>query len=278
MSQINPYIRQMTGYVKIYGNQLMRSTVWVNTSKETKLLWITMLAIADKNGLVLASIPGLAKEAGISLAECEESIGVLCSPDPYSRTKKYEGRRLEVIDGGFLLLNYKKYREMRTEAQVKEAERKAAWRAKQSEKAAEGHVTGQPDVPSSPTKSRATPTPSPPPSPTPEEEASSSQDIDRYYISCTIALNHGMQENPTVEGDWMPVAASSQVARVTWYEDGIPLGIVEEIVLERSKAYRCSAQNRGPRSLKYFDLAVRETWERGQQSASDAKVSEVLGR
>ena len=111
-----------------------------------------------------------------------------------------------------------------------------------------------------------------------EEEASSRENSDRYYIACTVALNHGMQENPTVEGEWMPVTASSQVARVTWWEDGIPLGIVEEIILERSKGYRCSGANRGPRSLKYFDLAVREAWERGRQSVSDAKVSEVLGR
>ena len=112
-----------------------------------------------------------------------------------------------------------------------------------------------------------------------EEEASSSvQDKDRYYIACTVALNTGMQENPTVEGEWIPVSASSQVARVTWCEDDLPLGIVEEIILERAKAYRCTAQNRGPRSLKYFDRAVRETWERGHQSRSDAKVSAVLGR
>ena len=101
---------------------------------------------------------------------------------------------------------------------------------------------------------------------------------DRYYIACTVALNNGMYENPTVEGEWIPVSASSQVGRVTWCEDDIPLGIVEEIIVERAKAYRCTAQNRGPRSLKYFDCAVRETWERGQQSASDAKVSEVLSR
>ncbi len=93
-----------------------------------------------------------------------------------------------------------------------------------------------------------------------------------------MALNRGMQDNPSLEGEWIPVSASSQVGRVTWCEDGIPLGVVEEMVLERSKAYRCSAQNRGPRSLKYFDRAVREAWERGHQSRSDARVSEVLGR
>ena len=159
----------MTSYVKIYGNQLLRSTVWVNTNKETKLVWITLLAIADKHGMALASIPGLAKEAGVSIEECEGALDVLRSPDAYSRTKKYEGRRLEDIDGGFLLLNYKKYRELRTEAQVNEAERKAAWRARQSTQEPNGHVPGQTDVPSSPVVSRTTPTPTP--SPTPKEDS-----------------------------------------------------------------------------------------------------------
>ena len=157
----------MTNYVKIYGSQLLRSTVWVSTDKETKLVWITLLSIADRHGLALTSIPGLAKDAGVDIDECERSLKTLCSPDPYSRTKKYEGRRLEVIDGGFLLLNYKKYREIRTETQVKEAERKAAWRAKQTPKKGVGRV---PDVPSSPVESRATPTPSKTPTPSLSEK------------------------------------------------------------------------------------------------------------
>ncbi len=111
-----------------------------------------------------------------------------------------------------------------------------------------------------------------------EEEASSRENSDRYYIACTVALNRGMQENPTIEGEWIPVSARSQVGRVTWCEDDLPLGIVEEIIVERAKAYRCTTQNRGPRSLKYFDRAVREAWERGHQSRSDAKVSAVLGQ
>jgi len=35
----------------------------------------------------------------------------LKSPDPYSRTKQDEGRRIKEVEGGWLVLNHKKYRE-----------------------------------------------------------------------------------------------------------------------------------------------------------------------
>lgn len=271
----------MTSYVKIYGNQLIRSTVWVNTDKETKLIWITLLAIADKHGIVLASIPGLARDAGVSIEECERSLATLRAPDKYSRTKEYEGRRLEDVDGGFLLLNYKKYREMRTEIQVKEAERKAAWRAKKAAAKDGGRVPGQTDVPSGPTESHTTPAPAPTPSLSTSKEVDSvtpdmSHTATAYYRACTIALNQGMEENPTVEGEWIPVAASTQVDLVTWMEDGIPLEVAETVIRKRAIGYRSTAQRRGPHTLRYFDAAVQEAWDRGQMSAAEKRVEEAF--
>ena len=262
----------MTGFTKLFSS-IVHSTIW-RDEMHVKIVWITMLALANRNGDVLASMPGLADASRVSLDQCQEALKRLSGPDKWSRTQEHEGRRIEEVDGGWNILNYMKYREVRN-ADERRLQTRAAVQKFRAKKKAET-ATVSPGKPRKPKKAHTeadteadTDT---------EEEASSSQGIDRYYIACTIALNHGMQENPTVEGEWMPVTASSQVARVTWCEDGIPLGIVEEIILERSKGYRCSGANRGPRSLKYFDQAVRETWERGQQSASDAKVSKVLGR
>jgi hypothetical protein len=157
-----------TGYVKVYGDMLLNSTVWVCSSPETKLLWITMLVMADKNGLVMASVPGLAQRATITIEQTVKGLEELSSPDRYSRTKEYEGRRIEEIDGGWLVLNYGKYRDFRTERQVREAERKARWRAKvQSEFAGETDLRDKShmsrDVPAG-----HAPTPTPSPTPTPD--------------------------------------------------------------------------------------------------------------
>lgn len=89
-----------------------------------------MLAMADKDGNVNASIPGLARIAGISIEQTEAGIQKLKSPDTYSRTPAHEGRRIEDIDGGWRLLNHGKYRalmsieERREYNRVKQAERR----------------------------------------------------------------------------------------------------------------------------------------------------------
>ena len=75
-----------------------------------------MLAIADKNGEVQGSIPGIARLAGVSVDAARAAIERFLSPDLDSRTKDDDGRRIEVIDGGWHLLNHKKYRDMASDA------------------------------------------------------------------------------------------------------------------------------------------------------------------
>ena len=87
-----------------------------------------MLAMADKNGVVEASIPGLADMARITVDECNASLIKLSSPDQYSRTPEFEGRRIEAVDGGFRLLNHAKYR-----AKMGADERREYLRLKQQE-------------------------------------------------------------------------------------------------------------------------------------------------
>lgn len=111
----------MTEFVKLYGS-ILYSTVWLE-SLPTKVVWISMLALADWEGLVAASIPGLAKIAGVTREECEAAIATLSAPDIDSKTKTHEGRRILEVDGGWKIINHGKYRDMRTETQVKTAQR-----------------------------------------------------------------------------------------------------------------------------------------------------------
>ncbi len=102
---------------------ILDSTIW-QEPPQTKILWITMLAMSDRNGEVHASVPGLAKRAGITLPECERGIACLMAPDAYSRTKDHEGRRVGVIDGGWALLNHAKYRALLSAEERREYNRK----------------------------------------------------------------------------------------------------------------------------------------------------------
>ncbi len=89
-------------------SSITSSSIW-RAPKEVRLTWITMLAKADKDGEVWASVGGLADEARITREECLSALEALLSPDDDSRTKEHEGRRIVAIDGGWRLLNYKKY-------------------------------------------------------------------------------------------------------------------------------------------------------------------------
>lgn len=117
-------------YTKLF-NSIVTSTLWMEDDR-TRIVWITMLAIADKNGEIQASVPGLARLAAVPLDDCRAAITKFLSPDLDSRTKDDQGRRIEEIDGGWALLNFRKYREMasKEESQASEASRKARYRAK----------------------------------------------------------------------------------------------------------------------------------------------------
>jgi len=104
-----------TGYTKLFST-IVTSTIW-QESKDTKILWITMLALANRYGEVAGTIPGIARLAGLTIEETEASLTVLLSPDKYSRSKAHGGRRIETIEGGWKVLNYAVYREkMRKDA------------------------------------------------------------------------------------------------------------------------------------------------------------------
>lgn len=83
-----------------------------------------MLAMADQYGRVWASVPGLANRARVPLEDAQKALDAFLSPDPYSRTPDFEGRRIEPIDGGWRLLNHEKYRAIRDEESIKESKRK----------------------------------------------------------------------------------------------------------------------------------------------------------
>jgi hypothetical protein len=111
------------GFTKLF-NTIVTSTIWQEDDK-TRIVWITMLAIADASGMVSAAVPGLASVANVSVEATRKAIETLESPDPDSRTQDFEGRRIQQVDGGWRILNYIKYRRMLNEEERREY--KAKW-------------------------------------------------------------------------------------------------------------------------------------------------------
>jgi len=111
----------MSGYTKLF-NSILGSTIW-REPLSTRVVWITMLALADRDGTVEASIPGLAHFANVSEKQAEGAIASFLSPDKHSRTEEHEGRRIQAIDGGWRLLNFDKYQLRLSPEDIRERDR-----------------------------------------------------------------------------------------------------------------------------------------------------------
>lgn len=113
------------GFTKLFSS-ILDSTIW-QEDPHVKIVWITLLAMSDRDGVVESSVPGLARRANVTLPQAEHALERLHAPDPYSRTKEHEGRRITGLEegGGWLILNHEKYR---AKMDAEEQRRKAAER------------------------------------------------------------------------------------------------------------------------------------------------------
>lgn len=98
------------GYTKLFSS-IIFSSIW-REKNEVRIVWITMLALRDRDNEVHASVPGLADAARVPVEECRAALAVLEAPDPDSRSTEFDGRRIEKIDGGWRILNGDKYRKL----------------------------------------------------------------------------------------------------------------------------------------------------------------------
>jgi hypothetical protein len=100
------------GFTKLFSS-ITDSSVWMEDS-DTRIVWVTLLAMADADGYVGASIPGIASRARVPLDVTERALERFQQPDKYSRTKEHEGRRIAEAERGWLILNHGAYRENRS--------------------------------------------------------------------------------------------------------------------------------------------------------------------
>lgn len=99
----------MNGYTKLFAD-IITSSIW-NEDDQTRVIWITLLALSNADGFVSGVPTSLAVLSRVPLEKCKIALNRLTSPDPESRTKEHDGRRIMEVEGGWLILNYPKYRE-----------------------------------------------------------------------------------------------------------------------------------------------------------------------
>lgn len=99
----------MKGFTLLWA-KMLDSSVWRNESKETRLVWVTLMMMRNSEGIIESSLIGLADRAKVTKAECVEALRVFLSPDPEDTSKVEEGRRIREVPGGWQIVNHDLYR------------------------------------------------------------------------------------------------------------------------------------------------------------------------
>lgn len=112
----------MRRYTPIFSS-LVDSSVWT-LPDSVRVVWVTMLALQDRDHVVRYNAFGIAQRAHKSEREVLDALNVLASPDKTRlEPQEYDGRRVERHEDGWLILNGSKYQAMMIEANRREYQR-----------------------------------------------------------------------------------------------------------------------------------------------------------
>ena len=91
-------------------SKVVDSSIWLE-DKNTRILFVTMLALKDRDHVVRYSAFELARKANLTELEVIESLKILQKPDTKRvEPQEFEGRRIEKVEDGWFMLNGEKYR------------------------------------------------------------------------------------------------------------------------------------------------------------------------
>ena len=115
------------------------------------LVFTNLMAHASKDGVVDKHFRAIAEETGLGVDEVKAAILVLEAPDPESRSPEAQGARLQRLDEhrvwGWQIVNYAKYRAIRSEDDRAEQNRLAQARWRERNKSKQPSATGKRDKP-----------------------------------------------------------------------------------------------------------------------------------
>lgn len=123
-------------YSKLHSS-LVNSSLWAQPDS-VRILFVTMLAICDKHGYVFGSKQGIGRIANIEIGDIDYAFSTLMLPDDDSsdllRNPENQGKRIERIDGGWRLLNFEYYTQLRNADDRREQNRVSQAKFRESKK------------------------------------------------------------------------------------------------------------------------------------------------
>lgn len=111
-------------FAKIF-HQIFDSTIAENYKH--RHVFMDLLVLADVTGSVDMTPAAIARHTNVPLQEVQEALEALSSPDPDSKNKDHQGRRLVPLEEGrswgWRIVSYDHYRKIRDEEQRREYHR-----------------------------------------------------------------------------------------------------------------------------------------------------------
>ncbi len=111
-------------FAKIF-HQIFDSTIAENYKH--RHVFMDLLVLADITGCVDKTPEAIARHTNVPLEEVQEALVALSSPDPQSKNKEHQGRRLVPIEEGrswgWRIVSYDHYRQIRDDEQRRQYHR-----------------------------------------------------------------------------------------------------------------------------------------------------------
>jgi hypothetical protein len=118
----------MSTFSLLWGS-IIHSSLWIRGTKDARLLFISMMAMRDSEGVIRSSFIGLADAAKIKPEECKVALSELMSPDPDDSSGVEDGRRVREVSGGWQIINHEHY-------QFSTESKREAWRMRKAKQRA----------------------------------------------------------------------------------------------------------------------------------------------
>src|SRR5258706_9424753 len=127
-------------YNKLF-TKILDSSIWLAPDPH-RLVFITLLAAMDEDAHAhFACVENLAARARVSIEDTRGAVQAFEAPDPFGPDQEFDGRRIERVPGGWLLLNGAKYRGLVTRAIARDHTRERVRRYRDRKRAGNAPVT-----------------------------------------------------------------------------------------------------------------------------------------
>lgn len=111
-------------YAKVF-QKMLDSSIWLECDS-TRVVWLTLLLSMDSDGFAqFASVDNLARRARVKPSLTARAVATLEAPDPKSTTPDDDGRRIKRVQGGWIVINCQKYRNISSHGDLRQSRRKS---------------------------------------------------------------------------------------------------------------------------------------------------------